>query len=155
MSIGRNSVRMLRRLARDGRIRVVDPYTSSLELVRRSAAVATISSTVGLEALLYEKPVLTLGHPFYSGYGVTIDLESFEEIPDRVHELMGFQPDRERTRRLLHAAMRRCYSGAPVLVDRSDENASRLAETLDRAARGELERALSVATRGSSSAHLS
>ncbi len=39
-----------------------------------------ISSTVGLEALLYDKPVLTLGTPFYSGYGVTLDVDSFAEI---------------------------------------------------------------------------
>ena len=41
-----------------------------------------ISSTVGLEALLYGKPVLTLGQPFYSGYGVTVDVDSFREIRD-------------------------------------------------------------------------
>jgi capsule polysaccharide export protein KpsC/LpsZ len=138
MSIGRNSVHMLRRLARDGRIRVVDPYTSSLELVRRSVAVATVSSTVGLEALLYQKPVLTLGRPFYSGYGVTLDADGVEGIEERAVELLDFRPDTERTRRFLHAAMRRCYPGAPVLVDGSDENAALLAGTLDRAARGDL-----------------
>jgi hypothetical protein len=138
MSIGRNSIHMLRRLVGDGRIRVVDPYASSLELVRRSVGVATISSTVGLEALLYERPVLTLGRPFYAGYGVTLDADGVEGIGDRAAVLLDFRPERERTRRFLHAAMRRCYPGAPVLVDRSDENASVLAETLDRAARGEL-----------------
>jgi hypothetical protein len=138
MSIGRNSIRMLRRLAGDERIRVVDPYTSSLELVRRSIGVATVSSTVGLEALLYEKPVLTLGRPFYSGYGLTLDADGAEGIQERAAELLDFRPDPERTRRFLHAAMRRCYPGVPVLVDGSDENATLLAGTLDRAARGEL-----------------
>jgi hypothetical protein len=137
-SLGRNSVRMLRRLSGDGRIRVVDPYASSLELVKRSAAVATVSSTVGLEALLYEKPVLTLGRPFYSGYGVTLDADGVEGIRGRAAELLDFRPDGERIRRFLHAAMRHCYPGAPVLVDSSDENATLLAGTLDRAARGEL-----------------
>lgn len=138
MSIGRNPVSMLRRLVKEPNIRLVEPHTSSLGLIRRSAGVATISSTVGLEALLYNKPVLTLGHPFYSGYGITLDIGDFAEIRDRVPELLEFVPDRERTRRFLHAAMRNCYPGAPVLVDRSDENAVRLAGTLDRAARGEL-----------------
>jgi hypothetical protein len=138
MSIGRNSVRMLRRLARDDRIVVVGPYTSSLELVRRSAAVVTISSTVGLEALLYGKPVLTLGRPFYSGYGVTLDADGPEEIAEQAARLVHFSPDRERVRHFLHAAMRRCHPGAPVLVDSSDQNASVLADTLDRAALGQL-----------------
>jgi hypothetical protein len=41
--------------------------------------------------------------------------------------------------------MRRCYPGAPVLVDGSDENATRLADTLDHAARGKLSIAPPVA----------
>jgi hypothetical protein len=138
MSIGRTSLGMLRRLAGNRRIRIADPYTSSLELIRRSAAVATISSTVGLEAMLYAKPVLTLGRPFYSGYGVTLDADGAAGISDLAPELLAFRPDRETARRFLHAAMRHCYPGAPVLVDPSDENALRLASTLDRAARGEL-----------------
>ena len=54
-----------------------------------------ISSTVGLEALLYEKPVLTLGQPFYSGYGVTLDVDSFRELRAKVPELLRFRPEPE------------------------------------------------------------
>jgi hypothetical protein len=139
MSIGRTGWDMLRRLARHPRIRVVDPYTSSLELIRLSAGVATISSTVGLEALLFGRPVLTLGRPFYSGYGVTLDADGSDRIAKLAPQLPAFRPDPDLVRRFLHAAMRHCYPGAPVLVDSSDENARRLAATLDRAARGLLE----------------
>jgi hypothetical protein len=138
MSLGRNSLALLRRLRRRANVRLVQPRTSTHDLVRRSAAVAVISSTVGLEALLYDKPVLTLGEPFYSGYGITLDCASFAEIRDKVPALLRFRPDPERIRRFLFAAMRRCYPGAPVLVDRSDENALRLADSIDRAARAAL-----------------
>ncbi len=136
MSVGRNPVAMLRRLASMPNAHLVDPHVSSLQLIRRSEGVATISSTVGLEALLYTKPVLTLGRPFYSGYGVTLDLDAPSELAAGVPRLLAFEPDRERTRRFLHAAMRSCRPGAPVLVDRSQENAELLARTLDDAARG-------------------
>jgi Capsule polysaccharide biosynthesis protein len=135
VSIGRNPVLMLRRLAHAENIRLVDPYTSSHDLIQRSRAVAVISSTVGLEALLYGKPVLTMGQPFYSGYGVTLDIDSFREIATAVPALLEFEPDRERILRFLHAAMRSTYDGAPGGVDPSDENASRLARSLDEAAR--------------------
>jgi hypothetical protein len=133
MSIGRNPLALLRRLRRVENLRLVDPYVSSHELIRRSAAVAVISSTVGLEALLYGKPVLTLGQPFYSGLGVTLDVDSFREVPERVSELLRFQPDGERILRFLHAAMRRCYAGTPFLVDDSPENARTLARSLHQA----------------------
>lgn len=135
MSLGRNSVALLRRLRSRPNVRIVEPRTSTHELIRLSEAVAVISSTVGLEALLYDKPVLTMGDPYYAGYGVTLDLTSFVDIRERVPELLRFRPDPERIRRFLHALMRSCYPGKPLLVDRSPENARTVADTLERAAR--------------------
>ena len=134
MSLGRNSIRLLRRLRSRPNIRLVDPYTSTHELIERSEAVAVISSTVGLEALLYDKPVLTLGQPYYSGFGVTLDVDSFSEIRTRVPELLRFQPDPERIKRFLHLCMRHCHPGLPLLVDRSESNALVVAHTLEQAA---------------------
>ena len=134
MSVGRNSLALLRRLRTRSNVRLVAPHTSSHELIRRAEAIAVISSTVGLEALLYEKPVLTLGQPFYAGYGITLDVDSFREIREKVPDLLRFRPDGETITRFLHAAMRRCVPGAPVLVDRSQENAVRLAGSLEEAA---------------------
>jgi hypothetical protein len=135
MSIGRNRFALLRRLARIPNARLVAPHTSSHELMRRADAIAVISSTVGLEALLYDKPVLTLGQPFYAGYGVTVDVDSFREIRDAVPALLRFRPDHERILRFLGAAMRACHPGKPVLVDDSDANAEALAGSLDAAVR--------------------
>jgi hypothetical protein len=67
-----------------------------------------------------------------------MDVDSFREIRDKVPTLLDFRPEREEILRFLHAAMRRCYPGAPVLVDSSDTNALALAESLDSAARGNL-----------------
>ena len=137
LSIGRNSIALIHRLTRRPNIHLVEPRTSSHDLIRRSRAIAVISSTVGLEALLHGKPVLTLGQPFYSGYGVTVDVDSFRELQAKVGELLDFQPERERTLRFLHAAMRSCFPGAPVAIDPSDANARRMAASLDVAARGD------------------
>jgi hypothetical protein len=134
MSVGRNSLALLRRLKRRRNVRLLPPATSTHELIRRAEAIVVISSTAGLEALLYEQPVLTLGQPFYSGYGVTLDVHSFAELREKVPELLRFRPDPELIRRFLHAAMRECLPGAPVLVDRSEENAVALAGSLERVA---------------------
>jgi hypothetical protein len=134
MSVGRNTLSLLRRLKRRPNVRLVSPYVSSHELIDAAEAVAVISSTVGLEALLYDKPVLTLGQPFYAGYGVTVDVDSFREIREAVPALLRFRPDPERIARFLHAAMRHCYPGAPVLVDRSQENVAALADSIERRA---------------------
>lgn len=140
LSIGRNPIAFLRRLRRRPNVLLVPPRTSTHDLIERSAAVAVISSTVGLEALLYARPVLTLGRPFYSGYGITLDADSLAELRELVPAVLRFRPDRETILRFLHAAMRRCRPGAPVLVDRSRENALRLAGSLEDAALGLEER---------------
>ena len=138
MSVGRNSLALLRRLRSRSNVRLVPPHTSSHEQIRRAEGIAVISSTVGLEALLYEKPVLTLGQPFYSGYGITLDVDSFRELRAKVPELLRFRPEPEAIVRFLDAAMRRCVPGAPVLVDRSEANAVRLAGSLEAAAKAAL-----------------
>jgi hypothetical protein len=136
MSIGRNRLSLLRRLRANENVRLVEPHTSSHELIRRAEAVAVISSTVGLEALLYGQRVMTLGQPFYSGIGATLDVDSFREVPEKTNELLRFAPNRERTLQFLHAAMRRCRPGKPFLVDSSPENAAALAHSLHEAVAG-------------------
>jgi len=135
MSLGRNPLGWLRSLAAIPRVRLVDPFESSHEIIRRADAVTVISSTVGLEALLYAKPVLTLGQPFYSGFGLTVDLEP-TELREDLPAALEFRPDPEAIKRFLYAAMQRCLPGAPVLVDRSEANAGVLADSLDRVAAG-------------------
>ena len=61
--------------------------------------------------------------------------DSFAEIQGAVPSLLRFRPDPARIRRFLHAAMRTCLPGTPVLVDRSEENALRLAGSIERVAR--------------------
>jgi hypothetical protein len=133
MAIGRTPQSLLKRLTQMPNVRVVSPQSNSHDLIQQARAVVVISSTVGLEALLYDKPVLTLGEPFYSGFGITVDLDSFAEIPTAVPAVIDFTADRERIRQFLAAAMERCYPGAPVLVDRSDANAAMVAESVARA----------------------
>ena len=135
LSIGRNRLQMLAALKRIPNVRLVEPHVSSVKLARGARAVVVISSTVGLEALLANRPVLTLGKPFYAGYGVTIDVDDFYDLPDALTDVLRFEPDPDRVAEFLHAAMDACYPGVPVLVDASDENAVMLADSFERAAR--------------------
>ncbi|HHW11592.1 MAG TPA: hypothetical protein GXX33_01110 [Firmicutes bacterium] len=57
----------------------------SSELIEQSQAVITINSTVGLEALLKEKPVITLGNAFYNVDGIVFSCRDLT----RLDELMG------------------------------------------------------------------
>jgi len=58
----------------------VDNATDTFELVRRSAGVVTVNSSVGMQALLFGKPVLVLGRSNYSVPGVAATAGSAEEL---------------------------------------------------------------------------
>jgi hypothetical protein len=64
--------------------------------------VALFSSNVGLEALLYDKPVLVGGKPFYGGKGVTLDIEKREQLTDIIAASVCFRPAKAVRDRLLH-----------------------------------------------------
>lgn len=132
VSVGRNSIGSLRRLTRRPNVRLAPASTSSHDLIEAAEALVVIGSTTGFEALLYEKPVLTLGHPFYAGYGVTVDPDAAAELAEAIPRLLEFRPDAERIAQLMHAAMRHCLQGAPPMVDDSAENARALALSLSR-----------------------
>lgn len=58
----------------------VDNATDTFELVRRSAGVVTVNSSVGMQALLFGKPVLALGHANYTVPGVAATADNAEEL---------------------------------------------------------------------------
>lgn len=48
----------------------------------------TVSSQSGLEFLSMHKPLLTLGFPFYSGYGLTFDIENEADYFDKLKQII-------------------------------------------------------------------
>jgi len=60
---------------------LVDPNTSPYDLISKSIGVLTINSTVGFEALILEKPLITFGHDFYALEGVSIVIHDLLELP--------------------------------------------------------------------------
>lgn len=64
------------------------------DLIKCAEAVITINSTVGLEALLFNKPVLTLGQACYNIDGLVKHANDAELLSKYVYEItQGWQPD--------------------------------------------------------------
>ena len=71
-------------------------------LIEGSQAVITINSTVGLEALTYYKPVLTLGDNFYNVPGIVYHAETEDDLPGMVRDALDTPVDRDRIDRMLY-----------------------------------------------------
>jgi hypothetical protein len=93
VSVGRNPLTATMSLARRENIRILPPELESHHLVERAKAVVVINSTAGFEALAYYKPVVVLGKPFYSGRGLTIDVDDLFQLRAAIKAADSFTPD--------------------------------------------------------------
>lgn len=55
------------------------------DLIRNSEMVITVNSTVGIEGMMYNKKVVTLGNAFYSGYGFAKHALNLDELLDIIN----------------------------------------------------------------------
>jgi len=72
------------------------------KLLESANAVVTINSTVGLEALIYYKPIIALGLNFYNVDGVIRHPENLEQLPEQLHRALTEPVNKDKIDRLLY-----------------------------------------------------
>lgn len=72
------------------------------KLIEKSQAVLTINSTVGIESLLLNKPVLTMGNACYGLDGVSLPIRSEGSLLEALNQLERCQGNPEITKGFLH-----------------------------------------------------
>jgi hypothetical protein len=70
-------------------VRLINPLEHSHQLIQRCAGVVCITSTVGWEAMLYQKPVYLLGRIFYETAPGVMPLQDIFDLPQA---LQAHQP---------------------------------------------------------------
>lgn len=65
------------------------------ELIKNSEAVITINSTIGIEALLEYKPVITLGEAFYSINGIAHYCDKLENLSKDLKRVLNLNVNKE------------------------------------------------------------
>lgn len=108
-SFGVRSRRYYRNLVKIPNAFLAHPEVSSLEWIRKSRGVVTITGTAGFEAVYFERPVLSYGkHQIINGLPTVRYVNSFFNTREAVQELLGIRPDDERFKRSrysLHKAL--------------------------------------------------
>lgn len=106
-AIGKRPVSYYEKLLEIPNLRLADPGLESRRLVEGARFVATIAGSIGLEAALRGKPVLTLGAtPFELIGAPLVRRAAMDAIPAAVAELLAaFRPDDEALVRYVAAVM--------------------------------------------------
>lgn len=106
IALGRRLFREFRRLASLFNVRLIRTEVPSHILVRNAQAVITISNTVGIEAIFFERPLLVLGNVFYQFYRNLRYVDNVKDLPYLIPETVAsFQPDRQELYRFITAIL--------------------------------------------------
>lgn len=75
-------------------VKLINPLMTSFEITRNAKIITTISGTVGWEACLLQKPVITIGDVFYNKLSFVKNCRTMEELPGMVQQqLQNFAYD--------------------------------------------------------------
>lgn len=111
-SLGRRAWGYYERIRRIPNVRLISPYWDSHDLIKRSSAVCVISSTVGWETLLYEKPLVTFGEVFYNAFDQVRHVRALPDLPQVLQELTrGYAADHELLLAYVAALLEGTYPG--------------------------------------------
>lgn len=111
-SLGRRPVGYYRAISRLPNVRLLSPYLDSHKIINACSAVCVISSTVGWEALLYEKPVITIGDVCYNSFDLVTRVHSMEDMPQAIRAAVDdFRPDHDLLVKYVAATLNGTYEG--------------------------------------------
>lgn len=79
-AFGRHSRDFYRAVKKIYGVRLIAPWESSQELIRKSRGVIVISGTMGWEAFLLGRPALVLGDVFYDGFRGVYKVKDLEQL---------------------------------------------------------------------------
>lgn len=133
---GERALAEYRALRKIFNVRLLSPSVDSHDLIRRSAAVLTITGSSAWEAILYKKPVIAFGPLYYGFSGLTYSCDGLADLPVILSEaLNSFVPDHERLLKFVAAFLATAHNlqwGDPIrqpeIVRR--DNAERIADAI-------------------------
>jgi len=85
-------------------VRLVPMSVSSFDLIDHARVVATVTGSVGWEALNRGKPVLLFGHPWYRGCDGTFQISSQQDCAEALRKIKeGYRVDQQKLNLFAHA----------------------------------------------------
>ncbi len=93
-AVGVKDMGFYKRVRGTPNVRMIYPHVSSRALIAGSKGIVTITGTAGMEAMLMNKPAVTLGDVFYNFVPQLVKRAlTIEQLPELVREFDNFQPN--------------------------------------------------------------
>jgi len=93
-------------------VRLISPKILAMDLINSSKAVATVTGTAALEAILNAKPAMVFGYPAYLGLNQIFRVSDVQSIRSAIAQIeQGYKPDEGEVLRYLLALQRASIDG--------------------------------------------
>lgn len=73
-------------------VKLISPTVSSLAIIPKAKLITTITGTVGWEAILLGKPIITFGHWFYNSLPFVKRCDRIEDLPVLIRDRLASNP---------------------------------------------------------------
>lgn len=111
-------------------VKYIDPQANTKKLIKDSIGIITITSTMGYEALLMKKPVITLGHVFYNAHPYCNHIKGYDELYSAMIGAIENNRDKfeEYNLKFVKAYWERSYEGK--LLDDSPQEINKVVDAI-------------------------
>lgn len=97
------------RIKKQPNVVLLHPDHNSHDIIQNAKAVVVINSTVGFEAILHKKPVITIGDSYFRGLGVTLDVGHLSDLEDLIGKALSWKLTDAQIREFLLRLYRASY----------------------------------------------
>ncbi|MCX6163326.1 MAG: hypothetical protein NTU73_00430, partial [Ignavibacteriae bacterium] len=118
---GYYDLKMLKKIRNLNNVILLPPLTNSHFIIPKASAVVVINSTVGFEALLYKKPVVTLEDSFYRGLGITLDVKQLSDLEYIIPNALNWKVTDEMLKNFLLSLYNSSYDVNSVEIFKSGD----------------------------------
>jgi len=119
--LGKMKIGDLLSISRLNNISLINPKISAHEVIKKVDMIMTINSTVGFEAILYQKPVITFGESFYRKKRLTLDVESINDLPKLIRKAELYKPKYEKViefvKNIMEISIEGSFDSPEILVN--------------------------------------
>jgi len=91
-------------------VKLVHPSVNPKDILEKCDLVTTIAGTAGLEALFFEKPVITFSDIIYSKLPNVFRINDKNKIPETVRKALSLTPNKEGIRKLVSLYKKECLN---------------------------------------------
>ncbi len=93
-------------------VRLISPHANSQEIIKNCSLVATITSTTGWEAIVYQKPTIVFGDIYYSLFEEVTRVNDLRELPEMIKAKMNTTIDKTKTLKFIAAVFASTFKGS-------------------------------------------